>query len=1084
MGIDKGVECELSEDPNTNDQQCAAIGAVSGGNGDLGADRFDMELTDSLNNEIPVPHTAFVNILDDPAAIEAAALVGVDFETYTLTEEQLVLLDNSTVPVIPTDPFNPPIGCNALLEEPGFAITGVIPNLPDSVDIDNVGFDVGICVIMDTTCGVDGLLVNENATTVEPECEVSNAIVPAEFIDAVPLGIDKGVECELSEDPNTNDQQCAAIGAVSGGNGDLGADRFDMELTDSLNNEIPVPHTAFVNILDDPAAIEAAALVGVDFETYTLTEEQLVLLDNSTVPVIPTDPFNPPIGCNALLEEPGFAITGVIPNLPDSVDIDNVGFDVGICVIMDTTCGVDGLLLSATRSTIEPECEVSNAIVPAEFIDAVPLGIDKGVECELSEDPNTNDQQCAAIGAVSGGNGDLGADRFDMELTDSLNNEIPVPHTAFVNILDDPAAIEAAALVGVDFETYTLTEEQLVLLDNSTVPVIPTDPFNPPIGCNALLEEPGFAITGVIPNLPDSVDIDNVGFDVGICVIMDTTCGVDGLEVNATTVEPECEVSNAIVPAEFIDAVPLGIDKGVECELSEDPNTNDQQCAAIGAVSGGNGDLGADRFDMELTDSLNNEIPVPHTAFVNILDDPAAIEAAALVGVDFETYTLTEEQLVLLDNSTVPVIPTDPFNPPIGCNALLEEPGFAITGVIPNLPDSVDIDNVGFDVGICVIMDTTCGVDGLEVNATTVEPECEVSNAIVPAEFIDAVPLGIDKGVECELSEDLVTNAQLCSDIGAETSGNIGPDRFDMTLNNGTDDFPIDHTQFVNIAPAEAAALVGVPFGTYTLTENQLIALDNVTTATVIPTDPNNPPVGCNALLEGEPGLDVVGVISDLPDTLDFDVIGIDVGICVIMDTTCGVDGLLVNENTIEPECEVSNAIVPAEFINAVPVEIEKGVECELLEDETQNAIACNNAGFVDNGDFGADRYDMQLTQFNNTVETGTAIINHTEFIPDGTTEDVDAAVLVGLEPGFTYTLAELQAVTIGGTVFEVEDTPSTLCDNVELDLGTQLTGSIDVGDEIICVAVNDACVDGLEVTDQSIDLECEVSNIAIQNET
>ena len=520
-------------------------------------------------------------------------------------------------------------------------------------------------------------------------------------------------------------------------------------------------------------------------------------------------------------------------------------------------------------------------------------------------------------------------------------------------------------------------------------------------------------------------------------------------------------------------------------------HTNDQQCTAIGAVSGGNGDLGADRFDMELTDNLNNEIPVLHTAFVNILDDPAAIEAAALVGVDFETYTLTEEQLVLLDNSTVPILPTDPNNPPIGCNALLEEPGFAITGVIPNLPNDVDVANVGFDVGICVIMDTTCGVDGLLVNENTIEPECEVSNAIVPAEFIDAVPLGIDKGVECELSEDPTTNDQQCTAIGAVSGGNgdLGADRFDMELtDNLNNEIPVLHTAFVNIlddpAAIEAAALVGVPFGTYTLTENQLVALDNVTTATVIPTDPNNPPVGCNALLEGEPGLDVVGVISDLPDTLDFDVIGIDVGICVIMDTTCGVDGLLVNENTIEPECEVSNAIVPAEFINAVPVEIEKGVECELLEDETQNAIACNNAGFVDNGDFGADRYDMQLTQFNNTIETGSAVLNHTEFIPDNTTADVDAAVLVGLEPGFTYTLAELQVVTIGGTVFEVDDTPSTLCNAIELDLGTQLTGSIDVGNEIICVAVNDACVDGLEVTDQSIDLECEVSNIAIPNET
>ena len=855
-----------------------------------------------------------------------------------------------------------------------------------------------------------------------------------------------------------------------------------MTLTDSQNAQIQVDHTAFVNILEDPEAIEAAALVGVDFETFTLTEDQLVLVDNTQVPVSQADPFDPPIGCQALLEEPGLAVTGFIPNLPDSVDQDNIGFDVGICVIMDTTCGVDGLEVNAT--TVEPECEVENVIVPAEFIDAVPLEIGKGVECELSEDPATNDQQCSAIGAVPGGNADLGADRFDMTLTDSQNAQIQVDHTAFVNILEDPEAIEAAALVGVDFETFTLTEDQLVLVDNTQVPVSQADPFDPPIGCQALLEEPGLAVTGFIPNLPDSVDQDNIGFDVGICVIMDTTCGVDGLEVNATTVEPECEVENVIVPAEFIDAVPLEIGKGVECELSEDPATNDQQCSAIGAVPGGNADLGADRFDMTLTDSQNAQIQVDHTAFVNILEDPEAIEAAALVGVDFETFTLTEDQLVLVDNTQVPVIQVGNNPPPIGCNALIEEPGLAVTGFIPNLPDSVDQDNIGFDVGICVIMDTTCGVDGLEVNATTVEPECEVENVIVPAEFIDAVPLGIDKGVECELSEDPATNDQQCSAIGAETGGNIGPDRFDMILNNGINDFPVDHTQFVNIAPAEAAALVGVAFGTYTLTEDQLVALDNVTTATVTPTDPNNPPVGCNALLEGEPGLDVVGVIADLPDTLDFDIIGIDVGICVIMDTTCGVDGLLVNENTIEPECEVENVIVPAEFINAIPVEIEKEVECELLEDEIQNAIACNDAGFVDNGDFGADRYDMELTQFNNTIETGTAIINHTEFIPDGTTEDVDAAVLVGLEPGFTYTLTELQAVTIGGTVFEVDDTPSTLCDAVELDPGTQLTGSIDVGSEIICVAINDACVDGLEVTDQSIDLECEVSNIAIPNET
>ena len=731
LGIDKGVECELSEDPATNDQQCSAIGAVTGG--DLGADRFDMELDGPIT--IPVDNTQFVNIID-PEAVEASALVGIDmsnFGTYTLSEIQLDT--TAQVPVIQVGNNPPPIGCNALIEEPGLAVTGFIPNLPDALDSDIIGIDVGICVIMDTTCGVDGLEVN--ATTVEPECEVENVIVPAEFIGAVPLGIDKGVECELSEDPATNDQQCSAIGAVTGG--DLGADRFDMELDGPIT--IPVDNTQFVNIID-PEAVEASALVGIDmsnFGTYTLSEIQLDT--TAQVPVIQVGNNPPPIGCNALIEEPGLAVTGFIPNLPDALDSDIIGIDVGICVIMDTTCGVDGLEVNAT--TVEPECEVENVIVPAEFIGAVPLEIGKGVECELSEDPATNDQQCSAIGAVPGGNADLGADRFDMTLTDSQNAQIQVDHTAFVNILEDPEAIEAAALVGVDFETFTLTEDQLVLVDNTQVPVIQVGNNPPPIGCNALIEEPGLAVTGFIPNLPDSVDQDNIGFDVGICVIMDTTCGVDGLEVNATTVEPECEVENVIVPAEFIDAVPLEIGKGVECELSEDPATNDQQCSAIGAVPGGNADLGADRFDMTLTDSQNAQIQVDHTAFVNILEDPEAIEAAALVGVDFETFTLTEDQLVLVDNTQVPVIQVGNNPPPIGCNALIEEPGLAVTGFIPNLPDSVDQDNIGFDVGICVIMDTTCGVDGLEVNATTVEPECEVENVIVPAEFIDAVPLEI-----------------------------------------------------------------------------------------------------------------------------------------------------------------------------------------------------------------------------------------------------------------------------------------------------------------------------------------------------
>ena len=712
LEIGKGVECELSENELENTRLCEEAGFSD--NGDFGADRYDMKLTKSDQNGPiamrDISHQEFIPNLATFDEIDASVVIGLEPGfTYSLQEIQAVALNGSSFPVN----NNVPLGCT-LEQEPGISPVGSI-DLGDEI----------ICVSMNDAC-INGLEVTEFST--ELECEVSNAVIPAELADAIPLGIEKGVECELSEDEIENGLICTAVGVFDGGN--LGADRYDMKLTQSdQNGPVDMREVSHEEFLTDPTTVneaDASVIVGVQPGfTYSLEEEQLVLLDDTLIPVIPAE-NNPPTGCQALIEPPGIGedpqvVVGSIPEIPDNLDLDNpaVGFDVGICVIMNEPC-VDGLFID--QNTVEPECEVANIVVPAEFIDAVPVGIDKGVECELSEDPNTNDQQCAAIGAVTGG--DLGADKFDMELDGP--STILVDNTQFVNIID-PEAVEASATVGVDmlnFGTYTLSEIQLDTTEQVPVTQVGNNP--PPIGCSALLEEPGFAVTGFISNLPDTLDSDVIGIDVGICVIMDTTCGVDGLLVNENTIEPECEVSNAIVPAEFIDAVPLGIDKGVECELSEDPNTNDQQCAAIGAVSGGNGDLGADRFDMELTDSLNNEIPVPHTAFVNILDDPAAIEAAALVGVDFETYTLTEEQLVLLDNSTVPVIPTDPFNPPIGCNALLEEPGFAITGVIPNLPDSVDIDNVGFDVGICVIMDTTCGVDGLLVNENTIEPECEV----------------------------------------------------------------------------------------------------------------------------------------------------------------------------------------------------------------------------------------------------------------------------------------------------------------------------------------------------------------------
>ena len=237
-----------------------------------------------------------------------------------------------------------------------------------------------------------------------------------------------------------------------------------------------------------------------------------------------------------------------------------------------------------------------------------------------------------------------------MKLTQSdQNGPVDMREVSHEEFLTDPTTVneaDASVIVGVQPGfTYSLEEEQLVLLDDTLVPVIPAE-NNPPTGCQALIEPPGIGedpqvVVGSIPEIPDNLDFDNpsVGFDVGICVIMNEPC-VDGLFIDQNTVEPECEVANIVVPAEFIDAIPVGIDKGVECELSEDPTTNDQLCSNIGAVSGG--DLGADKFDMELNGP--STIPVDNTQFVNIMD-PEAVEASATVGVDmlnFGTYILSE----------------------------------------------------------------------------------------------------------------------------------------------------------------------------------------------------------------------------------------------------------------------------------------------------------------------------------------------------------------------------------------------------------------------------------------------------------
>ncbi|MGD1834799.1 MAG: hypothetical protein ACPKQO_03665, partial [Nitrososphaeraceae archaeon] len=311
---------------------------------------------------------------------------------------------------------------------------------------------------------------------------------------------------------------------------------------------------------------------------------------------------------------------------------------------------------------------------------------------------------------------------------------------------------------------------------------------------------------------------------------------------------------------------------------------------------------------------------------------------------------------------------------------------------------------------------------------------------------------------------------------------------------DGANQVLVGNELFVNGEPVEAAAVVGIEepdFGTYALTETQLDS--PVDMATITQVDQNNPaPIGCQALIEPpEPGalpLVVTGFIENLPDTLDKglmpDDIEIDVGLCVLMDSACGVDGIPVNDNVGEIECEVANAFVPAEFINMIPLEIEKAVECELQDGDLET---CIDAGFANDGDFAADRYDMNMTQFNGNVMTGFAIVNHTQFIPasnDPNNPVVEAAALVGLAPGFNYTLTELQAVDLDDTIFPVDNIPDALCNDIELEPGTQLIGSIDTqNNAIVCVSINDSCVNGFEVTENSTELECEVSNTAIAAE-
>ncbi|MDX1371420.1 MAG: hypothetical protein R3321_03075, partial [Nitrososphaeraceae archaeon] len=214
--------------------------------------------------------------------------------------------------------------------------------------------------------------------------------------------------------------------------------------------------------------------------------------------------------------------------------------------------------------------------------------------------------------------------------------------------------------------------------------------------------------------------------------------------------------------------------------------------------------------------------------------------------------------------------------------------------------------------------------------------------------------------------------------------------------------------------------------------------------------------------------------------------------LCAIQNIECTDGSLLVDVNTVEPECEVANVILPPEAAGGIALEVGKGVECALNEDNPANNLElCTDilgegteiieGDTVVAGPFGPLNYDMLLTS-DSTTPPNEFLIDNTEFILD-----VDEGVAIKfVPPGSTYQLTEIQIQTSPTTTIPIlTDTIPAECQAIAQDesegepIGFTATGFAELDEgAIMCVIIDNLCVNGLLVDETTLEPACEVANV------
>ena len=548
----------------------------------------------------------------------------------------------------------------------------------------------------------------------------------------VDVPVTKLVECSIDTNFNLADtqQECDLVlgtgsttpeGDVTAGN--FGPVNYDMIFNNNnLGGPGPfeVPHTLFQQVGTDGVA---TALV-VAGQTYSIGETAAAAGTANAVPITPVTTADAPAGCVGLANDDPLnprAVIGV-GTIPPSQSV--------ICALTSVACAtnlvVDGIAPA-------PECEVENVILSAQQA-AGALEIAKAVECEITEVNVTRNQEACdffvgtgstnAEGAVTAGA--FAPTNYDMTLTDNSNppNVFVINHTQFVLNPDN----EGVTLAAVPPGTYKLAETQI-----ATTPPTPIQTTTPiPVGCQNLAADEsagapiGFTAVG-FANLP------NGGV---MCVIMDNICAVNGIGVGTT--DAECEVANVVMSAEQAAGIPIGVSKSAGCSIiGDDDVANKAACDAIlgagSTLADGDGPIVAGQFaptnyDMTLTDTALNVIPIPHTKFELDVDEGFAT-AYVQPG---STYKLAETFIATTPTPTqiliagIPTVCQD-----AAAEISIGEPiGFTATGFV-NLPGPQP--GTGDDAVLCVVMDNNCGVNGLPIEITSVRSECAVENVVVPA---------------------------------------------------------------------------------------------------------------------------------------------------------------------------------------------------------------------------------------------------------------------------------------------------------------------------------------------------------------